>query len=246
MEENKITLIKTKDYEEMSQKAGEIIANLIKSKPNAILGLATGSTPIGLYKYLIQKNKEKEISFKDVTTYNLDEYCGIPKNHDQTYYTFMNKNLFDHVDINKENVHLPSGEGNFQENCDSYNKLLSTVKIDLQLLGIGTNGHIGFNKPGTPFDSVVHIVQLTENTIKDNSRFFDNDITKVPKEAITMGIKNILSADTIILVANGKNKAEAIKNLIKGKIDPIVPATALRTHKGKVYVIADAEACSLL
>ena len=246
MEENTITLIKTKDYEEMSQKAGEIIANLLKSKPNAILGLATGSSPIGLYKYLIEKNKAKEISFKDVKTYNLDEYCGIPKNHDQTYYTFMHQNLFDHIDINKENVHLPSGEGNLQKNCDSYNKLLSTVKIDLQLLGIGTNGHIGFNKPGTSFDSTVHIVKLTENTIKDNSRFFDNDITKVPKEAITMGIKNILSADTIILVANGKNKAEAIKNLIKGKIDPAVPATALRTHKGKVYVIADAEACSLL
>ena len=243
---SKIELIITNNYEEMSQKAADIFINLLKKKPNSVLGLATGSTPIGLYKILIKKNKSKEISFKDVITYNLDEYCNIPKNHEQSYFTYMNNNLFAYIDINKDNTHLPLGEGDSKLNSEKYENELNKIKIDIQLLGVGSNGHIGFNEPGTDFDLGVHEVNLTENTIKDNARFFENDINKVPKKAITMGIKNILNAETIILIANGKNKANAIKNIMSGIIDKNIPASALNLHKGKVYVIVDKDAASLI
>ena len=243
---SKIDLIITNTYEEMSQKAADIIIELLKKKPNAILGLATGSTPLGLYKILIEKNKEKLISFKDVITYNLDEYCDIPKNHEQSYFTYMNKNLFEHIDININNTHLPKGEGDSKINSENYEKELNENKLDIQLLGIGSNGHIGFNEPGTDFNIGVHEVLLTENTIKDNARFFENDINQVPKKAITMGIKNILDAETIILIASGKNKANAIKNIMTGVVDKNIPASALNLHKGKVYIIIDKEAASLL
>ena len=243
---SKIELIITNNYEEMSQKAADIFINLLKKKPNSVLGLATGSTPIGLYKILIEKNKSKEISFKDVITYNLDEYCNIPKNHEQSYFTYMNNNLFAYIDINKDNTHLPLGEGDSKLNSEKYENELNKIKIDIQLLGVGSNGHIGFNEPGTDFDLGVHEVNLTENTIKDNARFFENDISKVPKKAITMGIKNILNAETIILIANGKNKANAIKNIMSGIIDKNIPASALNLHKGKVYVIVDKDAASMI
>ena len=243
---SKIDLIITNSYEEMSQKAADIIIDLLKKKPNSILGLATGSTPLGLYKILISKYNEGLISFKDVQTFNLDEYCDIPKEHEQSYFTYMNKNLFDHIDIDKNNTYLPKGEGDSKLNSENYEKELNKVKIDIQLLGIGSNGHIGFNEPGTDFNLGVHEVVLTENTIKDNARFFENDINKVPKKAITMGIKNILDAETIILIANGKNKANAIKNIMSGVVDKNIPASALNLHKGKVYVIVDKEAASLL
>ena len=243
---SKIEFLITNNYEEMSQKAADIIIEFLKKKPNAILGLATGSTPIGLYKILIAKNKEKLISFKDVKTYNLDEYCGIPKNHEQSYFTYMNKNLFDHIDINKNNTHLPNSEGDPKVNSENYEEELNQITIDIQLLGIGSNGHIGFNEPGTDFNIGVHEVDLTENTIKDNARFFENDINKVPKKAITMGIKNILNAETIILIANGKNKANAIKNIMSGIVDKNIPSSALNLHKGKVYVIVDKEAASMI
>ena len=158
----------------------------------------------------------------------------------------MNDNLFKHIDINKDNTHLPEGQGDSKLNAEKYEEALKNAKIDIQLLGIGSNGHIGFNEPGSDFDIGVHEVQLTDNTIKDNARFFENDINKVPKKAITMGIKNILSADTIILVANGVNKANAIKNVMSGTVDKAVPATALNIHKGKVYVIVDKDAASKL
>jgi glucosamine-6-phosphate deaminase len=243
---SKVELIITENYDEMSEKAADLFVDLIKKKPNATLGLATGSTPIGLYKKLIEKNKAKEISFKNITTYNLDEYCDIPKEHEQSYYTFMNENLFKHIDINKDNTHLPEGQGDSKLNAQKYEEALKNAKIDIQLLGIGSNGHIGFNEPGTDFDIGVHDVQLTDNTIKDNARFFENDINKVPKKAITMGIRNILSAETIILVANGVNKSNAIKSIMSGIVDKAVPATALNTHKGKVYVIVDKDAASKL
>ena len=243
---SKIELIITNNYEEMSQRAADIIIELLLKKHNAVLGLATGSTPIGLYKILIEKNNSKKISFKDVITYNLDEYCDIPKNHEQSYFSYMNHNFFDHIDINKNNTHIPLGEGDTKLNAENYENELNKTKIDIQILGIGSNGHIGFNEPGTDFNFGVHEVQLTENTIKDNARFFENDISKVPKKAITMGIKNILSADIIILIANGKNKATAIKNIMSGVVDNNVPASALNLHKGKVYVIVDKEAASLL
>jgi glucosamine-6-phosphate deaminase len=243
---NQIELIIVNDYDEMSLKAANIIAELIKKNPNAKLGLATGSTPIGTYNELIKKNKNKEISFKNITTFNLDEYIGLAKNHPQSYYTFMYENLFKHIDINIENTHLPKGEGDSKLNIENYENLLSKNKINLQILGVGRNGHIGFNEPGTDFNTGVHDVNLHNKTIADNARFFENDINKVPKKAITMGIRNILDAENIILIANGTNKADAIKNLMSNKADVNIPVTALNIHKGKVYVIIDKKAASKL
>ena len=243
---NQIELIIVNDYDEMSLKAANIIAELIKKNPNAKLGLATGSTPIGTYNELIKKNKNKEISFKNITTFNLDEYIGLAKNHPQSYYTFMYENLFKHIDINIENTHLPKGEGDSKLNVENYENLLSKNKINLQILGVGRNGHIGFNEPGTDFNTGVHDVNLHNKTIADNARFFENDINKVPKKAITMGIRNILDAENIILIANGTNKADAIKNLMSNKADVNIPVTALNIHKGKVYVIIDKKAASKL
>ena len=243
---NQIELIIVNDYDEMSLKAANIIAELIKKNPNAKLGLATGSTPIGTYNELIKKNKNKEISFKNITTFNLDEYIGLAKNHPQSYYTFMYENLFKHIDINIENTHLPKGEGDSKLNLENYENLLSKNKINLQILGVGRNGHIGFNEPGTDFNTGVHDVNLHNKTIVDNARFFENDINKVPKKAITMGIRNILDAENIILIANGTNKADAIKNLMSNKADVNIPVTALNIHKGKVYVIIDKKAASKL
>ena len=243
---NQIELIIVNDYDEMSLKAANIIAELIKKNPNAKLGLATGSTPIGTYNELIKKNKNKEISFKNITTFNLDEYIGLAKNHPQSYYTFMYENLFKHIDINIENTHLPKGEGDSKLNVENYENLLSKNKINLQILGVGRNGHIGFNEPGTDFNTGVHEVNLHNKTIADNARFFENDINKVPKKAITMGIRNILDAENVILIANGTNKADAIKNLMSNKADVNIPVTALNIHKGKVYVIIDKKAASKL
>ena len=243
---NQIELIIVNDYDEMSLKAANIIAELIKKNPNAKLGLATGSTPIGTYNELIKKNKNKEISFKNITTFNLDEYIGLAKNHPQSYYTFMYENLFKHIDINIENTHLPKGEGDSKLNVENYENLLSKNKINLQILGVGRNGHIGFNEPGTDFNTGVHDVNLHNKTIVDNARFFFFFINKVPKKAITMGIRNILDAENVILIANGTNKADAIKNLMSNKADVNIPVTALNIHKGKVYVIIDKKAASKL
>ena len=241
-----IELIVAEDYDEMSRKAANIIADLIKKNPNAILGLATGSTPVGTYNELIQKNKNKEISFQNVTTFNLDEYIDLDKNHPQSYYTFMYEHLFKNIDINLAKTHIPKGQGDPKLNVQNYENLLHNNKINLQILGVGRNGHIGFNEPGTPFDMGVHDVELHNKTIKDNARFFENDISKVPKKAITMGIKNILDSETIILMANGTNKADAIKYVMNHKVDINIPVTALQIHKGKVYVIVDKKAASKL
>ena len=243
---NQIELIVANNYDEMSLRAAKIVSDLIKKNPYAHLGLATGSTPLGLYHELIRQNKNKEISFKNIKTFNLDEYCGIPLDHSQSYFTYMNNNLFKFIDIDLNNTYIPKGEGDLDSNIKEYEELLAKYRIDLQLLGVGRNGHIGFNEPGTEFDIGVHIVQLANKTIKDNARFFDNDMDKVPKKAITMGIKNIMDADTIILMANGTYKADAIKNIMSGVVDINIPATVLNTHKGKVYVIVDKEAASTL
>lgn len=242
-----IELIKVKDYQELSNTAGKIMLDLVKADPKCTLGLATGSSPIGLYQYLINAYKNGEVSFKNVKTYNLDEYCDLPREHPESYYSFMHTNLFNHIDIKEENVHLPSSLGkDLEKNCKEYSDLLDNATVDMQLLGIGANGHIGFNEPGTSFESETLIVTLTEKTRKDNARFFDNDINKVPTHAITMGIKNIMNAKSVLLVASGKNKAQAIKDLIEKPVTEKVPASALQNHKGKVIVVADEEACSLL
>ena len=244
---SKIQLIKVKDYQELSDVAGKIMLDVVKANPKCTLGLATGSSPIGLYKYLIKAYENGEVSFKDVKTYNLDEYCEIPVTPPESYYSFMHTNLFNHIDIKEENVNIPSSVGDdLKKNCDEYSKKLNAATVDMQLLGIGANGHIGFNEPGTPFDSETLIVTLKDKTRQDNARFFDNDINQVPKHAITMGIKNIMNAKSVLLVASGKNKADAINKLINGPVTEEFPASALQNHKGKVIVVADEEACSLL
>ena len=243
---NHIELIITNDYDDMSKKAADIIFSLLKNNPNATLGLATGSTPIGTYNELIKKYNKNEISFENVTTFNLDEYIGLQPFHPQSYYKYMYDHLFKHININLNNTHIPKGEGNLELNVKEYESLLNNNKINLQILGVGRNGHIGFNEPGTDFNIGVHDVALHNKTIKDNARFFENDINKVPKKAITMGIKNILDAETIILMANGTDKADAIKNVMGNKVDINIPVTVLQKHKGKVYVIVDKKAASKL
>ena len=240
-----MNIIKVKDYETLSQVASQMIIDLIKSKPTATLGLATGGSPVGLYQALIKRYQAGEVSFKDVKTFNLDEYCHLNRNHPESYYSFMHRQLFDHIDILEENTHLPNAQvADLTQACNAYNQLLAQSTIDLQLLGIGGNGHIGFNEPNTPFDSVTQIIELTEKTRQDNQRFFQS-LDEVPRFAITMGIKNIMDAKSILLIASGKAKAEAIRRLIDGQVHISFPASILNQHPD-VTVIVDEEAASLL
>jgi len=234
-----------KDYDELSLEGTKIVGEFIKNNPQATLGLATGSSPIGLYQNLIKMFQNKEISFKEIKTYNLDEYCGLPKSHPESYYSFMYRNLFSHVDIKDENIHIPSSEGeDMQKNCDDYNRLLHQTTIDLQLLGIGGNGHIGFNEPGTPFDRETFLVKLAERTRQDNKMFFKEN-EEVPRYAITMGIKNIMEAKKIVMLISGKSKAEAVKRLLSGEITTDFPASILHKHPD-VTVIIDEPAAALI
>ena len=238
-------VIITENYDEMSKKAAEIMIELVKNNPNAVLGLATGSSPIGMYQYMAKDRKENGTSYKNVSTVNLDEYVGLTADHDQSYAYFMRKNLFDNIDIDLNNTNLPCGSASdSQAECDRYNALLETKKQDVQVLGLGSNGHIGFNEPGTPLDSVTHLVDLTENTIKDNSRLF-NSIDEVPRQALSMGIKNIMQAKSILMVVSGKNKAEAVRGMVKGEITTQLPASVLQLHPF-VTIICDKDAASLL
>ncbi|PWM74857.1 MAG: glucosamine-6-phosphate deaminase [Bacillota bacterium] len=238
-------VIVTENYEEMSKKAAEVIADVVKADENAVLGLATGTTPIGLYKELIAKCEKKELSFKNVKTVNLDEYVGLAKTHVQSYDYFMKDNLFNHIDIDIANTNLPSGVAeNLDEECARYTALLNKMQQSVQLLGLGSNGHIGFNEPKTPFDSTTHIVSLTESTIKDNSRLFDN-IDEVPTKAITMGIANIMNAKKVLVVASGDNKAKAVYSMVKGPVTEDCPASVLQNH-ADVVVIVDKKAAALL
>ena len=238
-------VIITENYEEMSAKAAEILISVVKNNPNAVLGLATGSSPIGTYKNMIADHKTNGTSYKNVRTVNLDEYVSLNAEHDQSYAYFMRTNLFDHVDIDLKNTNLPCGvASDLQKECDRYNALLDELKPDVQVLGLGSNGHIGFNEPGTPFSSVTHLVDLTENTIKDNSRLFAS-IDEVPRQALSMGIKNIMQAKSILMVVSGKNKAEAVKGMVKGEVTPDLPASVLQLHPD-VTIICDKAAAELL
>ncbi len=238
-------VIVKENYEEMSKAAAELIIEIVKNKPDAVLGFATGTSPIGTYQAMIKDHKENGTSYKKVTTVNLDEYVGLKADHNQSYAYFMNSTLFDHIDVDKKNTNLPCGSAcDLQKECDRYNALLAENPQDIQVLGIGSNGHIGFNEPNTPFDSVTHLVDLTENTIKDNSRLF-NSIDEVPRQALSMGIKNIMQAKSIVMVVSGKNKAEAVKGMVNGEITPLLPASVLQLHPF-VTVICDKEAASLL
>lgn len=234
-------VIKVKDYEEASQKACEIMLDVVKSNPHANLGLATGSTPIRLYELMREDHKKNGTSYKDIKTFNLDEYFGLDQSHPQSYHYFMCKNLFNELDIDMNNVHVPKGYGDIDEECVAYNQLLKDNPIDIQLLGIGSNGHIGFNEPGTAFDSVTHKVDLKESTIKDNARlFFDGKIDDVPKQAVSMGIANIMEAKKVLLIACGEAKANAVKGMIEDPKTEDLPASALQDHNDCIVIVDEA------
>ena len=220
-----------KTYEQMSEKAASVIAAQVIEKPRSVLGLATGSTPIGLYGFLARWYKEKYVSFAQCKTINLDEYCGIGPDHDQSYAYFMRENLFDRIDVLPENTNIPNGlNPDAAAECARYDKVIEDLGYaDVQLLGLGNNGHIGFNEPAAAFVPGVNHVMLTESTINANARFFASR-DEVPKSAYTMGIKGIMNARKIVLIATGINKAKAIKNLLKGEKTEEVPCSILQDH----------------
>lgn len=239
-------IIKAKDYYTMSRVAANIISAQIIMKPDCVLGLATGSTPIGTYEQLIRWYNKGDLDFSEVSTINLDEYRGLSPESDQSYRYFMNHNFFDHINIKKENTHVPNGlELDIEKACSDYNNIIRQHGgVDLQLLGLGNNGHIGFNEPGEAFEKETHCVKLAESTVQANSRFFAT-IDEVPKEAYTMGIKAIMQAKKIVVIVNGPGKAEIIKKAFFGPVTPKVPASVLQLHND-VTLVGDSEALALI
>ena len=237
-------IYRAKDYEDMSRKAANIIASQVVLKPDCVLGLATGSTPIGAYKNLVEKYEQGDLDFSQVTTVNLDEYKGLPRENDQSYYYFMHDNLFDHVNVKPENTHLPDGtKEDANEECARYEELIRSLGgQDLQLLGLGHNGHIGFNEPDAVFEKTTHCVDLQESTIDANKRFFAS-ADDVPKQAYTMGIGTIMQAKKILVVVSGEDKADTVAKAFFGPVTPEVPASILQFHKD-VILVADEAALS--
>lgn len=232
-----------KDYDAMSKKAAEILTEAIKAKPHIVLGLATGSTPIGLYKELVRAYQEENLDFSKVTTFNLDEYIGLSPSHPNSYAYYMNENLFDHINIPKENTHIPDGMAeNLEEYCKKYDELIDKAGgIDIQILGVGENGHIAFNEPNESLSIGTSIVKLTQNTIEANSRFFESK-DDVPKTAISMGIGSIFKAKKIVILANGKKKAPVINKLLNtDRVSTKFPVSFLLLHPD-VTLIVDEEA----
>ncbi|MCK9478283.1 MAG: glucosamine-6-phosphate deaminase [Firmicutes bacterium] len=237
-----MNLIKCNNYDEMSAQAAKIIAAQLMKKPNCVLGLPTGSTPLGVYGILVQMNKNDKIDFTKVKTFNLDEYYPISKKNTQSYHFFMHDNFFNHINIDEQNVNILNGEAeNPQIECELYEeKIKNSGGIDLQLLGIGQNGHIGFNEPGKALKSKTHLIELTQNTINANSRFFEKT-EDVPKKSLTMGIGTIMKAKEIVIIASGREKANAVYELLSGEITTANPSTILNAHNN-VTLIADAAA----
>lgn len=238
-----IKVIKVKNYDEVSLEAFKVMKEVVTAKEDAVLGLATGSSPIGLYENMIKDHKENGTSYAKCQSFNLDEYVGIDRNHSQSYWTFMHENLFHGIDLPEEKVHVPYGDT--KEDCAAYESAMENVSVDIQVLGIGANGHIGFNEPGTPFSEETHIVELTEKTRSDNARFFEDDINNVPTHAITMGIATIMKAKKILLVASGANKADAVAAMVNGPVDPQCPASVLQNHPDVVVIVDEAAAAKL-
>ncbi len=250
-------VIVKEDYTAMSKEAAKIVADRIRRKPNLVLGLATGGTPLGLYKELIRMHREEGLDFSKVITFNLDEYIGLPPEHDQSYHYFMWENFFKHININPANVHIPQGifgdvkispyetDPKIEAYCQWYEEQIKKFGgIDLQILGIGANGHIAFNEPGSSLGSRTRIKTLTEKTRQDNSRFFKS-IDEVPKYAITIGIGTIMEAKEVILLASGESKADAVKAAVEGPITAMCPASMLQIHR-KAIIIVDKKAASKL
>lgn len=232
-------IIKVKDYDEMSKKAAEIIIERVRRAPDMVLGLATGGTPIGTYQELVSDHVHAGTSYRNVTTFNLDEYIGLSGESSHSYRAFMNKHLFELIDILEENIHIPNGVSeDIQKECIEYEELIQKHGgIDLQILGIGQNGHIGFNEPGTSFESTTHIVELDPSTREANARFFKNS-EDVPEKAITIGIATIMRSKEILLLISGEQKRAAFKQLVNGEVDEKFPASVLKKHQN-VSIIAD-------
>ncbi len=237
----RMKLILAKDYRDMSRKAANIISAQVILKENSVLGLATGSTPIGAYKQLIEWYEKGDISFASAVTVNLDEYCGLPPEHAQSYRSFMQENLFRRIDIKRENTHIPDGMAKDHEaECEAYDSfIMSLGGIDLQLLGIGQNGHIGFNEPDEQFVMQTHRVRLSDTTRQANARFFDGDPEKVPAYALTMGMRHIMQAKKVLLIASGAQKLEVIDRALNGPVTPRLPASILQLHKDLTVVCCE-------
>ena len=244
-------IIRTKDYADMSRKAANIISAQVIMKPDCVLGLATGGTPVGTYEKLVERYNEGDLDFSEVTSVNLDEYRGLPKDHPESYWSFMHRNLFDHVNIDPAHINLPDGtnldaEAESALECAQYDRIIEEHNgIDLQLLGIGRNAHIGFNEPHDAFDLGTHCVDLAQETIEANKRFFDGNVDLVPKQAYTMGIRTIMQARKVLMVVNGAGKAEIVKKAFFGPVTPEVPASILQLHPDFILV-GDEEALSLI
>lgn len=235
-----MNVIKVKDYEELSEKAVAIVSDRMKKLDHPVLGLATGMTPEGLYKKLIEKNKTGDVDFSETTTFTLDEYIGLPEDDPNSYHHFMDERFFKHVNLPKENIHFPSGMADdLQQECREYEELITTTGIDLQLLGIGKNGHIGFNEPGTSFESRTHIVHLNDMTIQANARYFLS-IDEVPTKAITMGIGTILESKEILMIIAGESKRRAVQLLLGGYVTETFPASVLHKHPNATVIIDEA------
>lgn len=239
-----IKIYEAKDYQEMSRKAANILSAQVISKPDSVLGLATGSTPIGMYDQLVEWYNKGDVDFSEVKTVNLDEYKGLARDNDQSYYYFMHKHLFDRVNINPDNTNVPDGtQMDSEKECARYEKLIESMGgVDIQLLGIGRNGHIGFNEPDNCFAKTTHCVDLTESTIEANKRFFAS-ADDVPRQAYTMGIGTIMKAKKILLIVNGEDKADALAKAVYGPVTPEVPASILQFHND-VVIVADQAALS--
>jgi len=247
-------VVVVKNTEEMGRRAAQLIVEDMKVHATYVMGLATGSTPLALYKELIALHKKQGVDFSTTITFNLDEYIGLPPEHDQSYHYFMKENLFKHININPKLTHVPTGNvayatdedlKHIQTLCDQYEAMIDDIGgIDYQVLGIGSNGHIGFNEPGSSLGSLTRIKTLSDSTLKDNARFFKN-IDEVPKYAITMGIGTILKARKVVLLANGENKADTVRDALEGPVTATCPASALQLHQFSTYVIDEAAASKL-
>ncbi|MBE6633200.1 MAG: glucosamine-6-phosphate deaminase [Ruminococcaceae bacterium] len=235
-----MNFIKVKTYEELSQKGAAMIAALVVNKPKAVLGLATGSSPVGIYKNLAAWNKAGYVDFSEVTSVNLDEYLGLKGDHPQSYRYFMQENLFNHVNIRPEATHVPNGcAEDYAKECEGYDALVESLGgTDLQLLGIGLDGHIGFNEPADHFEKATHVVDLHPSTIEANARFF-NSADEVPKQAVTMGMLSIMRAKKILLIANGPAKKEVLEKAFNGPITPMLPASLLQLHPDVTVIYSE-------
>lgn len=239
-------LVICRNYDEVSSEAFKVMKGVLDQKKDAVLGLATGSSPVGLYKKMIADHKASGRSYRDVSTWNLDEYVGLGKEDEQSYYTFMHENLFDAIDIKEENTHIENGlAADPDAEAKRYEAELKKVTVDLQVLGIGSDGHIAFNEPGTPFDAETHVTDLTEQTISDNARFFDGDKSKVPTRALTQGLATVMRARKIVLIATGANKADAVYDMLKGPLTTDCPASILQKHNDVTVIVDEAAGARL-